>query len=554
MRTRRNNFSLIGRLPPEILSCIFSFHAINQPTQVDPIYNPDDPYPSSSSPTRLGLGWITVTHVCHRWRQVALSDPNLWRTIVLGLGAEWAEEMLARSKAALISYSRDLSFRPRVRSSRRSLDDEVTLRKHLSHVQRLVLCGNPESLAPAVRALSTPAPHLESLELRRNASQYRDSCITLPSDLFAHDAPKLRHVTLLGCAAPWDSPVFRGLTHLNIRIPSIDSFPWPTPPAQSYLLSIPTLDRLLSILEAMPSLQVLTLGNCLPRMESTSRVVPLRHMNKLSLDGSLSEVVAVLERVSLPSSASLSLRCPGHNALDGLLDTLVSLLASHFRSPETSTSPLSTLIIDEAEYSMFIAIMIWDRDVTLHQPMPALPARLNLTFGSQYRSLVVSLPLKVCEALPLQDLRTFSMTYVEAPWTATDWMNVCSHCPKVTHLRVRGMSTFTLVSTLKERNAIPTLVTLSLQNINFSSSLSPGHTKPKPLGVVLPVVLRARRDAGIPVRHLNLTSCVSASTCIESLRDVVDDVALNYDQGHDSDFQSSVDYDSWSDDPDDCDE
>jgi hypothetical protein len=299
MRTRRNNFSLIGRLPPEILSRIFSFHAINEPIP-------------SSSPIQLGLGWITLTHVCRRWRQVALSDPNLWGSIVFGLGVEWAEEMLARSKAALISYSRDLSsLQPRV-STRRSLDDRVTLRKHLSHIRRLVLSGSFESLASAVSALTTPAPHLEFLELFRNAPQSREPCITLPSDLFAHDAPKLRRVTLFGCAVPWDSnssPLFRDLTHLDIRIPTLVPFPQPT--AQPDYLSIPTLDRLLSILEAMPSLQVLTLGNCLPRPGSTrTRVVPLRHMGKFALDGSLSEVVAVLERVSLPSSASLSLRCP----------------------------------------------------------------------------------------------------------------------------------------------------------------------------------------------------------------------------------------------------
>jgi hypothetical protein len=166
MRTRRNDFSLIGRLPPEILSHIFSFHIINQPIPTKPIYNPDGPFPSSYILHRLG--WIAVTHVCRRWRQVALSDPNLWSTVVFDLGAEWADEMLARSKAALISYSRDLSLRFMAwRTRTRALDDIVTLGKHLSHVRRLALFGYPEALQPAMRALTSPAPHLESLELRK---------------------------------------------------------------------------------------------------------------------------------------------------------------------------------------------------------------------------------------------------------------------------------------------------------------------------------------------------------------------------------------------------
>ena len=242
------------------------------------------------------------------------------------LGVEWAEEMLARSKAALIFYNRDLSFLPRI-SRRRTLDDEVMLRKHLSHVRQLVLSGSPETLEPAVRALTTPAPHLESLELFRNAPHFRELCITLPSDMFAHNAPKLRHVTLFGCAVPWDSSLFRDLTHLDIRVPPVVPFPRSAPAARTDLLAIPSLDRLLSILETMPFLQVLTLGNCLPRPDSTSRLVSLRHMTKLSLEGSLSVTVAILERVSLPGSASLSLRCPDHNPVDGLLDNLMSLLA-----------------------------------------------------------------------------------------------------------------------------------------------------------------------------------------------------------------------------------
>ena len=392
-------------------------------------------------------------------------------------------------------------------------------------------------------------------------------CIILPSDLFAHDSPKLRHVTLIGCAVPWHSPLFRDLTHLDIRIPPAVPFPAPALAAQSDLLLIPTLEQLLSILEAMPSLQELTLGNCLPRPGSTSRVVvPLRYMSKLSLDGSLSETVAVLERVSLPSSASLSLRCPDHNPLDGLLDTLVSLLASHFRAPETSISPLSTMIIDETDYGLSLTIKVCDTDVSQRrsQYKPVAPARLHLTFGSRYRALVESLPLRVCKALPLQDLQSLSIKYPEAPWSIADWMSVCIQCPKVAHLHVRDSWAFTLVPTLREPNTFPFLATLALQDINFYTPESPEDAGP--LGMSLLAVLRERSNAGIPIQHVHLMTCVwLGGRWIEMLMEVVNGVTWDIDsdsqssdldsQSSDSDSQSSEsqsssavdsDSDSWS--------
>lgn len=66
------------------------------------------------------------------------------------------------------------------------------------------------------------------------------------------------------------------------------------------------------------------------------------------------------------------------------------------------------------------------------------------------------------------------------------------------------------------------------------------------------MILRARRNAGIPVRRVSLTECILVDTWIESLKAVVNDVAWEFDEQHYSDSQpsSTVDYDSLSDDPD----
>ncbi|KZV75060.1 hypothetical protein PENSPDRAFT_141422 [Peniophora sp. CONT] len=47
------------------------------------------------------LGWVRgATHVCHLWREVALSHAGLWATIPVHLSAPWVKALLERSKQA----------------------------------------------------------------------------------------------------------------------------------------------------------------------------------------------------------------------------------------------------------------------------------------------------------------------------------------------------------------------------------------------------------------------------------------------------------------------
>ncbi|KAF6759714.1 hypothetical protein DFP72DRAFT_795590, partial [Ephemerocybe angulata] len=67
-------------LPPEILAAIF-------------LLIPRDVGDTS---------WIRVTHVCHRWREVALNDPRFW-SVLNSVPPCFMEFALARSKGAPIS-------------------------------------------------------------------------------------------------------------------------------------------------------------------------------------------------------------------------------------------------------------------------------------------------------------------------------------------------------------------------------------------------------------------------------------------------------------------
>ena len=577
MLTRRNDFSPISRLPPELLTYVFTLHAIHQPPlgqdpafrsdgdddddndahgdhrprrrrrrrhrrHRDPAFNHDRnddrnrtrdrdrPRPSNLTPAQLALGWITVTHVCRHWRQVALSNPNLWANIVFDLGAEWAEQMLERSKAAPISYCRSLL--PKVHKGKgKALDDPATLRKHLSHIQRLKVSGDRDILSLAFSAPTAPAPHLESLEL---ISTTVEPLFILPADLFSLQASRLRHLNLFSCSIPWDSFLLRDLTHLEIHVPTTYAILRPFEQSR-----IPSMDRLLSILEAMPSLQVLTLANCLPYPHYTNRVVPLQYLTKLSLEGLLSQVISTLKQVSLPGSASLSLRCPDPDLTDGSVDALIHLLTTHFRAPGISIPPLSTLSIDNAERTRSLTIVAWDKNVPLRLPrprfMPTTSARLHLTLGCRQKALAEYLPLRLCKALPLKHLRAFS-AFPSAFWTSADWVELSGLCPEVTHLRVDNNGAASLVPAMRQNAAFPAVVTLGFKRVDFM--LLPWTGDHVDLCESVPALLRMRRDAGKPVERLEMAACAVQYTMMDTFIELVDDVAWNHDEEERSDSHS----------------
>ncbi|KAA1473249.1 hypothetical protein DENSPDRAFT_744651, partial [Dentipellis sp. KUC8613] len=85
LRTRYNSLSLISSLPPEVLSNIFWYRMLASP------------------PSRNGLGWIEVTHVCRHWRDAALQDHSLWSDITSILGPRWIHRMLDRAQFTPLS-------------------------------------------------------------------------------------------------------------------------------------------------------------------------------------------------------------------------------------------------------------------------------------------------------------------------------------------------------------------------------------------------------------------------------------------------------------------
>ncbi|KAI0063862.1 hypothetical protein BV25DRAFT_1788048, partial [Artomyces pyxidatus] len=88
LRRRRNALTHTCRLPFEIHAFIFQCLASECPPGLSH-------RPSGREQISM-LGWITVTHVCWSWRQVALDALELWQKITFSIGPAWTDMMIAR--------------------------------------------------------------------------------------------------------------------------------------------------------------------------------------------------------------------------------------------------------------------------------------------------------------------------------------------------------------------------------------------------------------------------------------------------------------------------
>ncbi|KAI0041443.1 hypothetical protein FA95DRAFT_1611006 [Auriscalpium vulgare] len=96
---QRNSLIPVARLPPEIIRAIFAFCSdIDRPWIEEGLSD----YP----------GWLAVTHVCRRWRDVALEYPGLWADVLYSLGPAWADAFVERAQTMPLVVHLDSPYAP----------------------------------------------------------------------------------------------------------------------------------------------------------------------------------------------------------------------------------------------------------------------------------------------------------------------------------------------------------------------------------------------------------------------------------------------------------
>ncbi|KAI0046200.1 hypothetical protein FA95DRAFT_1573328 [Auriscalpium vulgare] len=196
----------VARLPPEILTLIFSI-----------LSSIDRPQSKDWAPIRLKhyLGWVTVTHVCQRWRNVALHNPVLWASDIAlpsVLGHLWAAEFLIRAQSTPLELS----------SSSLDYDEiDIDISFILANIARTCAITDLHLNSYNIRHLCMPAPLIHTLNFRILWNEDDRELDPLPDDLFGGAAglPALRHLSVSAYAEiSWTPLLLEQLVSVSIAM------------------------------------------------------------------------------------------------------------------------------------------------------------------------------------------------------------------------------------------------------------------------------------------------------------------------------------------------
>src|SRR6266850_2972375 len=557
--SRRNVLAPISVLPTELLARIFHFCALAEPLWM------------SQLPSKLG--WITVTHVCQRWRQVALDDTSLWARITgFSRSPKWIAESLARARNAPLVFS--LWGRP-------SPEILANLQPHISHTRELQLGDLSMHHSREVQEIfGLEAPALEHFGLW--FSEYDPGgSITFPqisgTELFKGRAPKLRTFTLSEVFVPW-SLIPRGqLTRIQItRFKGI--------PTTDVSLS-DDLNQLVDLLISSPELEVLILEFCLPTMLSQVshgqlEPIHLPRLSRLHLGGSTTCVTNFFKRLTLPSSAILCLQC-----ISGRLSThndhlILPLISAHFHNSTPVEFKNFRVTADHMRELIEVAASnvppgsTTSRSVVLEDDMDneAEQLKFSLEGMSEHRPYPQAEILgRICSTLPISNVEVLSISASETI-LSVNWYQLFQRCKKITTIQVQDWGGGDLLQSLAPQeladtpsnrgpwkwkydnstthaqvqvanNAaggsrttttiipFPKLTSLSLGNLNFNRTVTSGV-----LFDVFVNALQWRKTNALPLSKLTIRACTITAEWADCMKKHVQE--FDWDGQEDS-------YDPW---------
>ena len=271
----------ILRLPDDILRCIFLQFAELFPAALDP------PGFSRSWNYPQPCEWIIIAHICRRWRQIALTTPQLWAAIQLDGESDRVLTMTNWSGQVPLTIFENTSVCDGIMTSSKKIAlGEIHRIKRLKLVldhQTLSFLSHLDADAPLLKTLDltyTDENADEPFGLDNSRPTFASWRLPALTHLAFHEREgRLTHETdtmpELGLIKPFLRPT---ITHLEI-----DALETPI-----------SVDTCLDLLRGLPLLQKLRFGNVLalppstissqsPRRHPTDRMVHLPHLHHIDI-------------------------------------------------------------------------------------------------------------------------------------------------------------------------------------------------------------------------------------------------------------------------------
>ncbi|KAH9920612.1 uncharacterized protein B0H18DRAFT_956996 [Fomitopsis serialis] len=241
------------------------------------------------------LSWISLTHVCRHWRNVALGTPLLWASIPVGRRPSFLRACLARSSDVLV----DVIFRHSLSHIDRLLGD---LRSHAGRVRMLkVLLLSNDAAEQLLQDVVAPALRLEDLSFQRQTPSLNSTIppLALPD----RDWSSLRRLQLKGIALPKHASPLMSLTSLVL--------------SNVIAGARVALEELLDKLGNCPRLEHLSISDSCPsalkgddnKGSTRTHTIPLQTLQTLKLSMHASVASEILASISVPAHTVTDIKC-----------------------------------------------------------------------------------------------------------------------------------------------------------------------------------------------------------------------------------------------------
>ena len=520
LKLRRNALAPISRLPPETIAIIFSF--LSLPREYLRLLTGDK---------QDILAWLRVSHVCHRWREVALNQPRFWSRIdFTTLTSAGATEVLSRSKMAPLELELNLS------NGAHWAGDRVDafggqLSSHVSHISRLNITADFADLQAIIEQLASSAPVLDWLSLIVNDECHLRRRMGIPSNaiippaLFDGAAPRLSRLQLDHCDISWTSPLFKTLRILELQMLSE--------------VARPSLEEWLDAMEQMLQLETLIVNHATPRSPTVSspfpeptRVVTHPSLTQLNLAASASDCTFALAHLILPALIRIRVDVTSELASADDVRALIPYFSRNAHGPQDSEPLQSILISGEPSLT---EIVLWTKagaDMEVQNPVSLISATLSAraiftASGHMWFETDVEILDATLTALPLGSLNTLTAQNSSRipEWL---WLAQTPRWSKLEHIRLVGTVTKSLTTVLTkhappEGPLLPSLTKLSLFNTLHIDDMSP-----------MLDMLTGRVEQGVPLEALDLRACEVPNRAVQLFGEVVVDI-----QGPDAGYRTT---------------